>query len=154
MNRLVRALLSVAFILALSKAEQVPTAGKADRFRVVDVYVETQAQPLAAYQVELTDPAGTVRIVGIEGGDPEVFRDPPHYDPRAMQSERVILAAFTTAPEARLPAGRTRVASVHFQVVGDVEPSFAIRLHVAASAAGTPIPAQVTIAPPTERTAE
>ena len=154
MNRLARALLSAACILALSKAEQVPTAGKADRFRVVDVFIDTQAQPLAAYQVELTAPAGTVRIVGIEGGDPEVFRDPPHYDPLAMQSERVILAAFSTAPEARLPAGRSRVASVHFQVVGDAEPSFVVRLHVAASAAGTRIPAQATITPATERTAK
>lgn len=154
MNRLARALLSAACILALSKAEQVPTAGTADRFRVVDVFVDTQVQPLAAYQLELSAPAGTVRIVGIEGGDPEVFRDPPHYDPLAMQSERVILAAFSTAPEARLPAGRSRVATVHFQVVGDAEPSFAVRLQAAASAAGTRIRAQVTITPPTERTAE
>jgi hypothetical protein len=153
MNRLARALLSAACLLALSKAEPVPTAGTADRFRVVDVFVDTQAQPLAAYQVELTGTAGTVRIVGIEGGDPEVFRDPPHYDPRAMQSERVILAAFTTAPEAGLPVGRSRVASVHLQVVGDAEPSLTVRLHVAASATGTRIPAQATIIPPTERTA-
>lgn len=154
MNRLARALLSAVCILAFSKAEQVPTAGTADRFRVVDVFVDSQAQRLAAYQLELTAPAGTVRIVGIEGGDPEVFRDPPHYDPLAMQSERVILAAYSTAPEARLPAGLVRVASVHFQVVGDVEPSFAVRLHVAASAAGTRIPAQVTMTPATERTAK
>lgn len=154
MSRLARTLLSAACLLALSKAEQVPTAGTADRFRVVDVFVDTQAQPLAAYQVELSAPAGTVRIVGIEGGDPEVFRDPPHYDPRAIQSERVILAAFTTAPEARMPAGRCRVASVHLQIVGDAEPSFAVGLHAAASAAGTRIPAQVTITLPTERTVE
>lgn len=154
MNQLVRALLSAACLLAPSKAEPVPTAGTADGFRVVDVFVDTQAQPLAAYQVELTAPAGTIRLVGIEGGDPEVFRDPPHYDPLAIQSERVILAAFTTAPEAKLPAGRSRVASVHLQVVGDAEPSLTVRLHVAASAAGTRIPAQVTITPATERTAK
>ena len=81
-------------------------------FEAVDVYVDPGDARLVAWQVELT--AERARIVGVEGG---VWGEPPHYDPKALHSGgRIILAAFTT--EAGTPAGRIRVARLHFLAEG------------------------------------
>ena len=40
------------------------------RFEAIDIYIDSGAQPLAAYQVELRATSGDVKAVGIEGGDP------------------------------------------------------------------------------------
>jgi hypothetical protein len=49
------------------------------RFTTLKVFVESGTQPLAAYQLTLTL-AGSDRIVGIEGGESAVFRQPPSYE--------------------------------------------------------------------------
>ena len=51
---------------------------------------------LAAYQIEFSVTNILTKIVGIEGGQHPAFREPPFYDPKAMQQERVIIAAFST----------------------------------------------------------
>src|SRR5688572_2021156 len=56
-------------------------------FRVLDVYVDSGASALAAYQFEFNTAqkdAGELKLVGIEGGEPPAFREPPRYDPRAL----------------------------------------------------------------------
>src|SRR5690349_2141577 len=82
--------------------ETAPAAGA--RFLVMDVWVDSGTEALAAYQVEIaargagSDAAGTnrpVRIVGVEGGEAAAFRSAPYYDPAAMQQERVVLGAFS-----------------------------------------------------------
>lgn len=115
------------------------------RFLGLEVHVDARGQPLAAYQVEVIASQGTVQIVGIEGGEHPAFRDPPFYDPRAMQRERVILAAFSTAAPEELPSGRTRVATIHCLVSGAVEPVFAVKLQAAASAGARKIKATATV---------
>ena len=79
------------------------------RLVAVDVYVDSGELALAAYQFELR--CDSAEIVGIEGGEPAHFREPPRYDPAALQGGRVVLAAFTTEPDP--PRGRVRVARVH-----------------------------------------
>src|SRR5262249_48068684 len=105
--------------------------------------VDPHGLPLAAYQVEVWDASRAVRIVGIEGGEPAAFRDPPRYDPAAMQNDRVILAAFNTGNE--LPSSRVRVARLHVAIEGAAEPEWHARLTVASSPDADTIRADVEI---------
>ena len=132
---------------ALSGAQQPdPAAGgprRPVRFEALDITIDPDGQPLAAYQLELAAERGDVKIVGIEGGETPAFATPPYYDPAALQNHRIIIAAFATGGD--LPAARTRVARLHLHVEGDAEPEYAIRLRVAASPDGKRIPATATI---------
>jgi len=129
---------SVAPRLASQTAESTPAV----RFAWLDVFVDSQDMPLAAWQFELVDRSGATKIVGLEGGEHEAFRDPPYYDPAALQQSRVIVAAFSTGKD--LPKGKTRVARIHVQIAGDGKPDYAIELTVAASADGKRIPANIS----------
>ena len=90
------------------------------RFGAVDIVVPLpDGAELGAYQLELAplpDLPTRVRVVGIEGGEHASFKAPPFYDPEAIGNERVILAAYSTAPE--LPTGRSRIARVHYEISG------------------------------------
>lgn len=114
-------------------------------FRAVDVFVDSGAQPLAAYQLDFSARAGSVKIVGIEGGEHPAFKEPPYYDPKAIQQERAVLAAFNTVPAGQLPAGRTRVATIHVQVSGETAPKFTAKIQAAAGSDGRSIPVQITL---------
>jgi hypothetical protein len=120
-------------------------ADKLIQFRAVDIFIDSKDQPLAAYQLEFKASKGDVKIVGIEGGEHERFRKPPYYDPQAMQHERVIIAAFNTAPELALPTGRTRIATIHLQVSGDIEPEYVVKPSVLAATHGKKIQAEVEV---------
>jgi len=84
-------------------------------FRVVDVFIDPKGKPLAAYQLDWRAISGNAKIVGIEGGEHPAFRNPPYYDPKAIQQERVIVAAFNVNEESGLPKRRTRVATIHLR---------------------------------------
>ena len=90
------------------------------RFAAVDIIVDLpDGTELGSYQVELApldNKVAQVRVVGIEGGEHAAFKTPPFYDPKAIGSERVILAAYSTAAE--LPTGRLRIARVHYEITG------------------------------------
>jgi hypothetical protein len=103
------------------------------RFSAVDIYVDSKNAPLAAYQIEFSATNGVAKIVGIEGGDPGAFHEPPFYDAKAIQHERVIIAAFSTAAADKLPSGKTRIATIHLQITGDVTPQFQLTLQTAAN---------------------
>ena len=115
------------------------------RFVATDVWVETSGTPLGAYQVELTAPGAMV--VGIEGGADAAFSAAPYYDPAALQgSHKVIIAAFSTRDVRELPAGRVRVARVHWALAGggpgvgrDAKSEIAAKLVVATDAQGRTI---------------
>jgi hypothetical protein len=122
------------------------------RFEAVDVFVDSGAAGLGAYQVEVKaeDAAGAafktrVTLVGVEGGVHAAYKDAPHYDPAALHEDqlqdRIILAAFNTGAD--LPTGRTRVARIHVQVEGP-EPVFKVEMKTAATADGTKIDATAT----------
>lgn len=125
-----------------------PAAAGNIRFAYVDVFVDAGAKPLAAYQLDLRA-LGTpaVRIVGIEGGEHPAFKQPPYYDPKAIQNDRVILAAFSTEGAPNLPTGRTRVARVHVEITGpaNAAPEYTATLTAAADAAGERMPAEVSL---------
>jgi hypothetical protein len=121
-------------------AQQPATEEGRSRFCAVDIYLDSGSTPLAAYQLEFAATNGAVKIVGIEGGEHPAFRQPPFYDPKALQHERVILASFSTAAASALPTGRTRVATVHYQSSDTQAPRFQLKLQTAADAQGAKVP--------------
>jgi hypothetical protein len=132
--------LAVASVSAPASSDEQPV-----RFGVVNVVLDTSRHSLAAYQVDLRALDGDVRIVGIEGGEHRHFSEPPYYDPAAMQQERVIIGAFSTAPAAELPRGRTRIATIHVQHAGDRRPRFDAELTVASTVGGRRIDAEIIL---------
>ena len=114
------------------------------RFRAVDIYVDSGSTPLAAYQLEFAATNGVAKIVGIEGGEPPAFRQPPFYDPKALQHERVIIASFSTASATDLPTAKTRVATIHYQTTEAQPPRFELKLQTAGDAQGNKLPAQAS----------
>jgi len=130
-----------ARLFAQQPVVEEPRAG----FRAVDIYLDSKTAPLAAYQLELSITNDTVKIVGIEGGESPAFREPPFYDPQAIQQRRVILAAFSTEAPDSLPKGRTRVATVHLQTGGAEALTFEFTLQAAADPAGNKISATMDL---------
>ena len=112
---------------------------------MADVFVDSGPAALAAYQLDVAITNAPAKIVGIEGGEHPAFRQPPYYDPEAMQRERVIIAAYNTAPGADLPKGRTRVASLHLRVDGATRAQFSAGIKVAAGPDGKPVPCTLEI---------
>jgi len=123
----------VGILTGFLMAAESPTEESGVTFRAVDVYVDSKAAPLAAYQIEIQAIQGDVKIVGIEGGEHPAFQTPPFYDPKAMQQERVILAAFNTSGANDLPKGRTRVATVHYQTPSSTPARFTVKVQTAAT---------------------
>jgi len=118
------------------------------RFEAVEIYVDSGAAPLAAWQVELTEANGRMTVVGIENGVDKAFAEAPHYDRSAVEAgeaDRVIVAAYSLSPESALPRGRTRVTTVHVQITGAGEPHYHLRLVAAGDEAGHPIAAHASL---------
>jgi hypothetical protein len=116
-------------------------------FAAIDIYLDPQGQPLAAYQFEFTAKEGQIKVVGVGNGEHPAFRQPPYCDRAAMvegRADRIIVAAFNTAPPEDLPTAKTRVTTIHLQYTGDTPPQYAATLTVAVTADGTRIPAQLT----------
>ncbi len=121
---------------------------QAVRFTTVDIQIDPQRTPLAAYQVEFIADAG-VKLVGIEGGDHAAFAVPPYYDPAALSRNRVIVAAFNTG--SKLPNAEFRAARLHVQVEGDRTPQWQVKLIVASAADGSTIDASAALSEGADR---
>jgi hypothetical protein len=113
------------------------------RFAPLEIYIDSNKQVLAAFQFELKAVTGQIKIVGVEGGEHEAFEEPPYYDPAALANDRIIIAAFNTGID--LPVGRTRIATVHLQIIGDIQPEYEINLTVSADSEGQQIDATISI---------
>ena len=122
--------------------EDYSTAQPKVHFAPLHIYLET-CNLLAAYQFELKATSGQIKIVGVEGGQHEAFKEAPYYDKAALlNKERIIIASFNTG--SNLPTGRTRIATIHLQIIGDAEPEYELELKVAADADGKEIPAEIS----------
>lgn len=137
-------LLAILMALTCGRISAQQAGDAAVQFRAVDIYVDSKETPLAAYQLEfsVTNAASAAKIVGIEGGESPAFSEPPFYDPKAMQHERVIIAAFSTNAINDLPKGKARVATIHLLTARAVEPEFALKLETAADTNGNRILAE------------
>jgi hypothetical protein len=129
-------------VLAQRSEQDYSTAQPGVRFAPLHIYIDSGNKSLAAYQFELKAVAGQIKIVGVEGGRHEAFKEAPYYDPAALAKDRIIIAAFSTG--SNLPKGRTRVATLHLQIAGDVEPQYELKLIVAADSDAKEIPAEIT----------
>lgn len=138
---LISTCLAVSVPAQQSEQENSP-AQPAVRFAPLHIYLDSGDKPLAAFQFELKAVAGQIKIVGVEGGEHAAFVEPPYYDPAALANDRIIIAAFNTGSD--LPKGRTRITTIHLQIIGDIEPEYELKLAVAASADGKQIPAKIT----------
>ena len=133
-------LLALVFGLAAELLAQEPANEQGrNRFCAVAIFVDSGSTPLAAYQVQFAVTNGTAKVIGIEGGDAPVFRQPPFYDPKAIQNEVAIIASFSTAASAELPTGKTRVATVHLRTTSTEPLQFELKLQTAADAQGNKI---------------
>lgn len=139
--RLVSGLAALCLLASawVGTAQEVVSATNTIRFRTVDITLDSGDQALAAYQVAFTATGGNAKIVGIEGGEHPAFKEPPFYDPKAMQGERVIIGAFSTNAADKLPAGKTRVATIHLQTTGDSMPRYEVQVKAAATVGGKKI---------------
>jgi hypothetical protein len=127
-------------VLAQQSEQDITTVQPSVRFAPLHIYLDSGSRPLAAFQFELKAAAGQIKIVGVEGGQHAAFKEAPYYDKAALyKSNRIIIAAFNTGRE--LPKGRTRIATIHLQIIGDAEPDYELKLTVAADANAKEIPA-------------
>ena len=111
-------------------------------FGYVDVFVDPQGKPLAAWQIQVIANDDCATLVGVEGGDTAPFKDPPHYDPGALAGNHIIIAAYSTAQT--LPTARTRVARLHLQFQKSPR-TYDIRLVTAAAPDGNKLDAQASL---------
>ncbi len=146
-------LLAAVLATSMGATGRQPRDGTGVRFEAVDVYVDSGQVPLAAYQLEVTAGLGTdsagrvVKLVGVEGGEEGgAFEEPPVYDAEALRGERIILAAYSLADDARLPRGKTRVARIQVQVPELANPVYRCFLSVAGNSMAEEIPAQAEAA--------
>ena len=132
----------VISVLAEQSEQDKTTALPSVRFAPLHIYVDSGNEGLAAFQFELKAVSGQIKIVGVEGGEHAAFTEPAYYDPAALANDRIIIAAFNTGHN--LPSGRSRIATIHLQIIGDIEPEYKLDLVVAAKADGEKIPAKIT----------
>jgi hypothetical protein len=135
----------------LADSARAPTTGETPLpatspidFIAVDVFVDPHGKPLACYQAQISASAGDATLVGVAGGDAATFNEAPYYDPRALQSRRIILGAYSLAPQ--LPVAPTHVATLMLRVNGTATPHLDAGVMVAGSTDGKQIPADVTLA--------
>lgn len=115
------------------------------RFAALDVHLES-TEPVAAWQFELSESGGRMRVVGVENGDSPAFARAPYYDRKAVsdgRADRIIVADFTLRSGKEIPVGRVRIATVHVRLAGDSEPEYVLRLVTAGNAEGEPVHATI-----------
>jgi hypothetical protein len=105
-------------------------------FRAVDLFLDPSGQSLAAYQLDWTISSQNGVIVGVEGGEGSSFNEPPYYDPKAIQHEHVIVAAFKVTDARNLPKQKTRVATIHLQTSAGAACSYKFHKAEAATSNG------------------
>ncbi len=145
MKKIMAIILTSIFLIVpvlARQSEQDLTVQPKVRFAPLHIYLDSGNQPLAAFQFKLKAAAGQIKIVGIEGSQHKAFKEAPYYDPAALANDRIIIAAFNTGSE--LPKGRTRIATIHLQIVGDAEPDYELKLAVAADADAKEISAEIS----------
>ncbi|MEN8149987.1 MAG: hypothetical protein ABFS86_09195 [Planctomycetota bacterium] len=140
--------LPVALALA-ALVHATPASGDPEpRFVALDLRIDAGEAPLAAWQVEVTYDPATTKVLSLEGGETEGFREAPHHDRRGLEGGRIVIASYVPADTAA-PAGETRVARLHLQTTGEVGAP-RVRLVTAARPGGAKIEARATLASSTD----
>jgi len=117
------------------------------RFVAVDIYLNSPT-PVAAWQFELNDANGVMKIVGVENGDSDAYPRAPYYDREAVQlgtADRIVVADFSMGDDEELPNGRFRIATLHLMLMGADQPDFELNLVVATTRDGQAIEASISL---------
>ena len=115
------------------------------RFAALEIYV-VSTEPVAAWQFELSETSGQMRVVGVENGESAAFGEAPYYDLAAVSegaADRIIVADYSMRPAGELPSGRSLVATIHIQLEGTAEPDYVLNLIAAGGANGERIQASI-----------
>ncbi len=140
-------LLIVSFIFIISASA---FAGSVDEdckekvnFSTAEVYVDSDKDALAAYQIDIKYNKDKIKIVGFEGGI-DGFNKPPFYDQAGLEGGHIIIAAFVS-DDTQAKRGSTRVARLHLQTTGC--PPFELKTEpmAAAKPGGKRIPVTIKI---------
>lgn len=118
------------------------------RFAAIDIFLDSPS-PVAAWQFELNNRAGTMSVVGIENGESDAFDGAPYYDREAAERgalERIVVADFSTYPVEMLPSGRIRIATLHLMISG-ADPAYDLRLVTAVTETGRSVDASISLEP-------
>ena len=118
------------------------------RFAAVDVFLDSD-EPIAAWQFELTDRSGTMKVVGVEQGESAAFERVPYYDREAVrrgQADRIIVADYSLADADELPSGKSRIATIHLMLSGDSDADFNLQLVTATTYDGEVMDARISLA--------
>ncbi len=134
------ALLTVSPGVAYAEEAQSP------RFVPLEIHLDSP-EPVAAWQFELNDHNGAMKVVGVENGGHATFQRAPYYDRDAVargSTSRIVVADYSLADASLLPVGRFRLATLHLMLRG--EPDFELRLIKATTPEGRVIDASVSLA--------
>jgi hypothetical protein len=121
------------------------------RFAAVNIYLDS-AEPVAAWQFELSSRNGLMKIVGVENGESAAFEGAPYYDREAVQlgtADRIIVADFSLADANLLPSGRIRITTLHL-ILGRDDTAFDLDLVTAVTHDGRTIDASISLESQTE----
>ena len=141
MKRLLQALAFFVLFAGLARAD----SADGPRFMPLAIHLDSPAA-VAAWQFELKDRNGVMKVVGVENGGHPAFPRAPYYDREAVargDAERIVLADYSLAEEALLPIGRVRLATLHLMLEG--EPDFELRLVTATTPDGRAIDASISL---------
>ena len=117
------------------------------RFAAVDIYLDS-AEPFAAWQFELSDRHGTMKVVGVEQGESTAFERVPYYDREAVrlgEADRIVVADYSLADSNELPSGRARIATIHLMLSGDDDADFNLQLVTATTYDGEAMDARISL---------
>ena len=140
MNRLLPLLALVALFSGAACAD----GASRPRFVPLAIHLDSPAA-VAAWQFELNDRNGAMKVVGVEHGGHPAYPRAPYYDRDAVArggAERIVVADYSLAGEDLLPAGRVHLATLHLMLEG--EPDFELRLVTATTPAGDAINASIS----------
>jgi hypothetical protein len=136
-----------AVILSLLFFSVATIAQEDVRFESIEIYLSSPA-PVAAWQFELADSNGAMKVVGVENGQSDAFAGTPYYDREAVQmgaADRIVVADFSLAGDAELPSGDFRVATLHLMLNGAEDPEFTLTLVTATTHDGKAIDASISL---------
>ena len=119
--------------------------GRAAEFAVFDVFLDTNGEPLAAYQLKVSDKNAAVKIISVEGGEHASFAAAPKFDPKAIQRDVIKLAAISLDSIEKLPTSRVRIASLHVEIGPGLSPDWAATVERAGRSGGEKIDATISI---------
>lgn len=150
MKRLLQLLAFLVLFADLVRAD----SADGPRFVPLAIHLDSSTA-VAAWQFELKDRNGAMKVVGVENGGHPAYPRAPYYDREAVargDAERIVLADYSLAEEGRLPIGRVRLATLHLMLEG--EPDFELRLITATSWEGEVVDASISFAEPDDKSQE